>query len=198
MIPIPEEAFKNGLLDPLKHNRLILELERFCERCGIAPKWFWTPAVGFLNQNLVSYLRKCLVLAQAEKPIYGICFVGKADMTDVMSSMAGVLMRVFVDGRLMSAQTIADLVLDGEQPEATVLFCPNFFATEEYGRFDTKKISALGDILTYRVARGLQTVIHVDDMAKFKVRFGGRVVDLVEKSMIPMTTAGDEQGVGDC
>jgi hypothetical protein len=198
MIPIPVEAFKNSVLDPLKHNRLILELDRYCERCGINPKWFWTPAVGFLNQNLISYLRKCLVLSQAEKPIYGICFYGKNDMTDVMSSMAGALMRCFVDGRLMSAQTITDLVLDGEQPEATVLFCPNFFAAEEYGRFDTRKISALGDMLTYRVARGLQTVVHIDDMAKFKTKFGGRVLDLIEKSMIPMTTAGDEKSVGDC
>ena len=195
MIPIPEEAFKNGVLDPLKDDRLIVDLERLCERCGIAPRWFWTPAVGYLNQNLVSYLRRCLVIG--EEGICGICFTGKDHTTDIMSSMAGALMRCSVDGRLMSSQTIADLVLDGEQPEATVLFVPNFFAAEEFGRFDTKKISALGDMLTYRAARGLQTVIHVDDMAKFKTKFGGRTVSIIEKSMIPMTAAGEEKSVGD-
>jgi len=191
MIRVPAKAFEDGILDPVKHARLILELERFADRAGIDPKWVWTSAVKELNQNLISYLRKCLVLAR-EKNQYGIVFIGKDDMTNVMSSMAGALIRSFVDGRLMSAQTIADLVLEGEQPDATVLFCPNFFAAEEFGRFDNRKISALGDMLTYRVSRGLQTVIHVDDMAKFKQKFGGRVTDLIATSMVPMTTLGGE------
>jgi hypothetical protein len=190
MIRVPPAAFEPGILDPEKHDWLIRDLERFTTQAGIDPKWVWTDHRKWLNNNLLSYLRRCMILAQQN--VYGLMFVGTEDLTATMSVMAAVILRNAKNARVMSAQTIVDTVLSGDQPEARVLFCPNFFITEEFGRFDNKKIGALADMLTHRIMRGSQTVIQIDDMAKFKTKFGERITSLVTKSLKPMTTAGDE------
>ena len=74
MTTIPESALKAGVLDASRHARLMLDIDRYAARAGIAPSFIWTPAKGMLTSDTVQFLQKCLVLASAGRP--GAVFVG--------------------------------------------------------------------------------------------------------------------------
>jgi hypothetical protein len=64
-IRVPKSAFEAGILDE-RHEALIRKLERLTKRAGIDPHWVWTSAKTGLNQNLHSYLRRCLSLLEPD------------------------------------------------------------------------------------------------------------------------------------
>lgn len=181
MTVVPVQAF-DGVLDRMKHGRLVLDIDNFANRAGIAPECIWTSAktAPAISNDDLSYLQKCLVLAR-EKHIPGLVYTGTSDVTEKFSLMCGALVRAFVDARLMTMMEVVDLVTKGEQPEATVLFVPNFYATNDFGKFDMRKSSALGDMLVHRAAHHLPTVLKVDTMKDLHEKFGSHVKGIFEK-----------------
>lgn len=150
-------------------------------RAGIDKAALYKPVVGVLDTEMVDYLKWVKTLAS--DGILGLALTG-SDKTDTMVLMTAALVRAFVDARLMTTSAILTDLKGGDHPEATVLFVPNLFSAEESGKFDQQRHQALGDVLTVRAARGLQTVIGVDSMNKFKAAFGDRVASLVAKSYV--------------
>ncbi len=182
-----EEAFETKVLDRIKHGRLIVEAERLAQRAGIDPTWICTTALT-LGQNEISYLRQCRKIAR-EKNVLGLVYYTKEDLNSRFSLMVGALIRMFIDAQMKTVQDIVYLVEDGDRVEADVLFIPNFFVTESFGKYESRKVAALSEVLTHRSALCQQTVIRIDDKEEFVKRYGASLHNMVETSMTEMTTS---------
>lgn len=178
MTVVPATAFETGVLSS-KHERLVLDIDHYADRAGITPTHIWTSAKTSLSEPDVKYLTKCLKLAQEGIP--GAVYEGTKDYTEQMALMAGALIRAFVDARVMTVAQVLEAIDDGDHPEATVLFIPNFFSLHEFSKYDMKKAAALGDLLTHRAMRHEPTVIKVDSINDMFSRFGAHAVGLIEK-----------------
>lgn len=176
---VPPIAFESGVLDKTKHGRLVLDIDQYAKRAGIAPECIWTSAKDNLSPQEVKYLQKCLMLAHQDTP--GLVYSGDGDVSWRFCLMVGALIRAFVDARSMTAMEVVDQITHGDHPEATVLFVPNFFSAVEFGKFDMRRASALGDMLVYRAAHHLPTVIKVDSLSGVSDRFGSHVGGIIKK-----------------
>ncbi len=192
-----QKAYDAKILDPIKHGQLLLQIDHWAARAGINPKWIWTSAFFSLEQRDISYLRCCLRTHSFNfmdgKP--GVAYDGFRDLTIKMSAMAGALVRAFYDARVMTSQQVVELIEDHEQPEASLLLIPDFFITKNFGEYDHKRIAALTGAVTYRVQKGLQTVVHIDDLNQFKATFGKRAYSLIKSSMV-IFDVGSELEIG--
>jgi hypothetical protein len=180
---IPAAAYDEHVLDPVKHVGLAADIDFYAERAGIKPHWIWTSALPFLTKQEVGYLRACKTIYENSGCV-GAFYLGADDVTERMSRMVGALVRGFVDARLLSAQRLIDYVDSGQLPEATVLFCPNFYSSPEFGNFSERRIAALSTVLYERASSGQQTVIHIDHRKKAMGHFGQRFLSLVDQHML--------------
>lgn len=180
---IPPEAFSKGVLSPVKHHGLIARLDYFADRAGIAPHYIWTPVLDKLKPNELEYLKACLKLVR--KGCVGAYYVdGHHDIIGHMAAMTGALVRAFRDARMMTALDIVDATENDGDLTATVLFIPNFYMAREFGRYDSRKIAALMELLYSRAQRGNPTVIHIEDAAKAEAVFGHRLTELLDERYI--------------
>lgn len=179
----PADVFEKKILDPLKHARLLKNIEHYAGLAGVAPSYIWTSVVGHLDENEVDYLRYCGRIAKEGKSA-GLLYVTKDDLTEKFSLMTGALVRAFVDARMQTSAQIVEQMKAGEESEATVLFIPNFFSEAEFGKYDSYKCAALGELLSRRIARGLQTVIRVESLEKAKSHLSTSVIDLLSNKFV--------------
>jgi hypothetical protein len=180
MTIVPVNAFENegGILNA-RHVRLALDIDRYAERAGIEPHYIWTPARTTLEQEEIAYLVH--LGKHSRDGQVGLVYEGAVDVTHRMSIMAGALIRAFIDARVMAASQVENHVMYGEYPEATVLFIPNFFSDSDFGKFDSKRVAALADLLFQRSARGEQTVISVDSITSAAAKLGGKVGSIMNR-----------------
>jgi hypothetical protein len=167
---VPAEAFKQKVLDSGRHQRLVMNIEHYASRAGISPHHIWTAARKTFGPAEIDYLEQSI--SRAATGVVGAYYVGENDIVSHMARMVGALVREFVDARMMTVQDIVKLDEDGEEPDATVLFIPNFYMAHEYGKYDSRKIAVLMDLLYSRAARSQPTVIHLSDKTKAIVTFG--------------------------
>jgi hypothetical protein len=168
-------------MDVSLHPTLEAEAAHYALRAGIDKTALYKPAIGVLEADVIEYLKKIKILAK--EGMLGLALLGE-DKTQHMVTMTAALVRALVDARLMTAAEVLAELKNGGHPEATVLLIPNLFSAEESGKFDQQRHQALGDVITHRAARGMQTVIGIDSMAKFKAAFGERVYSLLSKSYV--------------
>jgi hypothetical protein len=183
---VPKEAFKSGVLDPIKHERFVRMIDRYAARAGVAPKFLWTAAKPLLKDEEVKYLQRVNHVFN-ENGTTGLFYVGDGQnphftIVKRFSAMVGALVRCFADARLMTVQDVCDIVWDGGQPDARVLFIPNLLGNE-MRKTTARKGEAMSDTLCWRAARGKQTVVHVDNPGRMKAVLGSAAEQVI-KSMI--------------
>lgn len=175
------DPYATGVLTPEKHGPLVQDLDKLCERAGIGgvnKKFVWSPVGDALSKSEVEYLRQFHFHTTADAPKYGLVYSStknmlySASIQERMMVMVGCLMRNFVDARIMQLDTVLQYVLKEGLIEAKCLFVPNFFiAAEADGMLPYKK-QAIHDMLLYRIANGLQTVLYVDKKEKLAAFYG--------------------------
>src|SRR5438045_2038671 len=120
--------------------------------------------------------------AAAENGIVGAYYVDTPDIMEHFALMTGALVRAFVDARMFTVQEITDMMVDGGPPDATILFIPNFFTPRDFGKYDSKKIAALMDLLYSRAAHGLLTVVAIQAPNAASEAMGDRLMSFLRLS----------------
>jgi aspartate carbamoyltransferase catalytic subunit len=93
----------------------------------------------------------------------------------------------------MTVRDIVEMADDGEEPDATVLFIPNFYMAHEYGRYESTKIAALMDLLYSRAARSKPTVIHLSDTKGATEAFGEMLSGLLSAEYVDLSAGADHE-----
>lgn len=167
---VPPEAFANKVLDPIKHRELILRVQHFADRAGIAPHYLWTPAIK-LGEDEIAYYKTC---RRGAEKMAGAVYFNRHDIISRMAMVTGAFVRAFLDARMVMVREVVEAAEDGGSIDARILFIPNFYMAHEFGRYEQKKVAALTDVLYSRAARGEPTIIHIDNQQKAETVFGER------------------------
>jgi hypothetical protein len=185
---VPVEAFERKVLDHNRHGPIVGDIDHYARRAGIAPHHIWTRASLKLGPDEIKYLKQCRSLAATGK--VGAYYIGEKEIVSHMALMVGALVRALVDARMMMVRQIVEMADDGDDPEATVLFIPNFYMVDEFGKYDSRKIAALMDLLYSRAARSQPTVIHLSDHKMAAETFGKPLRDLLTSLYVQLTAGG--------
>ncbi len=180
-----EQVFANGLgaptapasqeqvsvLDPVKHSRLIADLARVCETANVLPEFVRHSAKPFLTAPELEWLQK---LHEHRKAGRGLVLTGKQAVPPEIKfqAMAGVLLRWFIDARVIPVHTLLSLVGDNELPVPSVLLVPNLFLVSQSKVFPAWRLHQLHDLLIHRRCSGKPTVVYVEDLLKMEQAFG--------------------------
>jgi hypothetical protein len=161
--PAPEAPA--GVLDPVRHARLIECKDEFCERANIPVKMLNTSAKPYLGEKALAWIKGY--------PTTGnLLFTGyhKPGPETQMMALAAVLLRNFVDARVLALSNLIDQ--DYDPPECTVLLIPNLFVKGPGKGLATWQVQKLYDALLTRHTRGKTTVAYVEDMQIMGDQYG--------------------------
>lgn len=164
------------ILDPVRHDRLIANLDNYCETANV-------------QRRFVEHSMKDFVPADADEVEWvthfnhyrtegtaGLLFVGQFDNPTVdvrMMAIAGALLRNYLDARIVPLNTLLEIADSGGEVDATILLIPNLFIVGAAGKtLPAWKMQGLYDILMKRMTTGKPTVAYVENMADLTVQYG--------------------------
>lgn len=154
-----------SVLDPVRHARLLDVQDAVCEQANI-PK-------AFLNESGKKYLTPDEIAWVVGYPTTGsLLYTGyhKPGADTKMMALTAVLLRNFIDARIMPVSTLLDQ--DSEIPDPEVLMIPNLFVKGHGKGLTTWQCQSLYDTLLRRQSRGRRSVVYVENMTAMSVQYG--------------------------
>jgi hypothetical protein len=157
------------MLDPLRHARIVQDLEGVCSRAGITRQALTGSAVEHCSEQELAWLRDYHTNVDAGN--LGLRLLGKNGLNRCMA-LTGALVRNYIDARV---RTVDQLIED--PVDATVLCCPNFYLQGQKN-MPAWRVQKLYDILLERLKSGHSTVVWLDDANGVK-DYGSAMADLL-------------------
>ena len=169
-----QNPYASGVLQKNVHARIVADLPNIAAEASIRPEMIYTPLAQVCGEHEVEWVRRFKHHVAAGSA--GLCLVGTDPSPDVetrMAAIAGALLRNWVRARVMTVNTLLELVEDKQTPDHTCLCIPNFMSQKvKQGGTAGWKIDNLLDALVQRQVRSLATVIYVPDMSAMVVEYG--------------------------
>ena len=166
------DPYASGVLDKTVHARMVADLEGVAAAANIQPYWIWTPLAETCAPIEVEWVKRFRF--HAGERIAGLCYVGPDPDPEIetrMAAIAGALTRNFICARVMTVNELLAVAQDGGAPDMSCLLVPNFFVEKTRGPGTAQwRVSALLDVLIYRQAQGLQTVLYASDLEALALR----------------------------
>jgi hypothetical protein len=158
------------ILDPEQHRRLIAEIDEISRTAGIPRRFIESSMQGVCDDQEIDWVRG--YRHHVEKGVYGYCFEG-VDHATKMMSMCGALVRNFIDARLMTLNTLIEMLRTNEPINCSALFVPSFHRTTKQGSGVTPfQINLLWQLLEERMLTERQTVVGVQSIAQMRQDYG--------------------------
>ena len=113
--------------------------------------------------------------------VLGLVYVGRKPASPVaqrMMALAGACLRNFINAKVMTVQEVLARLKEGNMPNPSVLFIPNFFIGKEHGgAIPAWQVAGLWGLLLDRQAEGCQTFLYVEDMDAMAAQYGDTFKD---------------------
>ncbi len=179
-----EAAYKNGLLDPDVHERLIANIDRITERAGIFAfqSLVWTPLATNCTEFEVEWMYGFRALVDDGK--YGLLYEGHYNppVEQRFRAMVGCMLRNYAEGKLMYVREVIEACEEGDMPMNTALFIPDFFLPKKEGGWRMhSEIGVLNSLLRRRRAAGKQTVVGVSGLADLDHEWGSHIMRVLSE-----------------
>lgn len=164
---------KLSVLDHTVHARLIADIDDVCRTASVPRTYIESSMAEFCGADEIDWVRRYPEHRRAGNP--GLLLHGGSKSQARCFAIAAALIRNFVDARVVSLNTL--LI---EQPDPTVLVCPNLYHRQHDGKpLAAHEIRTLYDLLLSRMAAGRQTVVFVESMGELVEKYGVLVGDLL-------------------
>lgn len=182
----------NGVLDPIKHSRLVSNREFHARDAGIPQELLWRPLPALTAEEkdwLAKYKR------HRSEGYCGLLLTGESPALDPLSrcgAMAGFLSRNFVRARVFSLLDALGAVASGDTITASCLLIPDFVSgnRNEKNKTPTWRVQQLTSLLTERWSEsGLQTVLYAPSIDAIGKEYGSYVRDLIKNHYINVEVA---------
>lgn len=163
-----------SLLDPVRHERLIRDINHIREVANIPLEYLETsmhPLCGVEEVEWVKAFHKNRA-TQA-----GLLLVGLSEGERHALSICGALVRNFVDARVVPLNTLLNAAESDSLPEPTVMVVPNFYQNLFGKALPAWKVSTLYDVLLSRFTAGKPTVLVIDSFESMSGNYGQSLVD---------------------
>lgn len=167
------------VLDPVRHERLIMDKEHILQMANISEEALNTSMVEACTPRQVEWVRQ---FHHHKKEHAGAYLVGSAFMQPQLITAA--LIRNFIDARIITLDVLLSAAEASGAPDPTVMVVPNFYH-RSYGKtLPAWKVSLLYDLLLRRKAGDRQTLLVLEDLDSMQVAYGPAIHDLVLNSYI--------------
>lgn len=166
-----------SVLDPVRHNRLIGDLDHIAAIAGVNPSFIKQSMLPHCDSAEIDYVTNFRLYRET---VPGFLIVGKSDTGTRCNAMAGALVRNFIDARAISLIKLLDAAEGRDVPDPTVMLIPNFYMSSYGKTLPAWKIAAIYDILLQRQAENKPTVIGMDNYAAMQQSYGGSISDLLK------------------
>lgn len=168
---IPEEAFTQGVLDKVFHDRLIADLDRLSGKAGIPPKYVWTSLASYCSEKDIQWVRR---MRSGEDQ--GLIYTGtnySIPVEDKMMAIAGACLRNYINAKMLPVRSIISGLQNDTLPSPTVMLVPNFCMPKSDGSSVApwESASLLGWLYS-RLAQSKKTVLYVGDMNTLEDVYG--------------------------
>lgn len=165
----------NSILDPVKHERILKDVQGVCLAAGISTKYLHESASTVCKKAEIDWL-----VGFREYGMPGLKLLGPHALDRCMA-IAGALVRNYIDARVRTLDEVLD-----NPPDCTVLLCPNFYTVGMGKALPSWKIQKLYDLIIARYKKEQPTVIWVESDAGL-AEYGKPLVDLL--SSFPKSVA---------
>lgn len=182
------DPWSTGVLQPQHHDRLVANIDQIAQRAGLGVAnrhLIWTSAE--LQTAEMQFCEAAVVMGRTgdafQLPKVGICYTKDQSAAEKkMMAMTGLLVRNFVDARVMSRMDIVAERKDSKAPvDATVVMVPDFAMPEYIESMPAWERTAMMEFVHERVREGLPTCLFVGvSMALLKGKLPSVVADLNE------------------
>lgn len=174
-------AVAGGWIHPEFHEGLLRQLPRWAREAGIEPDDVLRPMTGTCEDVERKWL-KLRSEALHTGACYGLVYVGpfvtaRQDVAFRMRTLAGCLLRYYVDARVVRARACADLE---DFPE--VLFVPDSGTEEPAVRRE------VGALIVDRAMRRIATVLHLPHLEVNDEPFGETATGIVRERYMTVET----------
>jgi hypothetical protein len=163
---------KESILDPIVHERLILDLPGFSETANIPSSYVHTSMSKYCTPADMDYVRNFLKY-RAEN-VAGLCLSGQNSETRCMA-ITGAFVRNFIDARFVTLNQIIDGAKDQSLVDPTVMVIPNLFVQTEGKALTSWQIQSIYDVLLSRYTRNRPTVVYVQDLGALGYAYGALI-----------------------
>lgn len=161
------DPWASGVLKREVHDRLVANIDQIAMRAGLGHQHqhlIWTTAD--LNKTEMQFCEAAVEMARHHtawslKKI-GICYTQDAQLAEKrMLAMTGLLVRNFVDARVMSRMDIVAERKGGNTVDATVVFVPDYAMPEYVETMPAWERTAMMEFVHERIRDGLPTCLYV-------------------------------------
>lgn len=175
-----KDIYNYGCLKPDIHLRLVVDMDRYVALANVPARFIYQSAKEFCEAFEIEWAKK--LASYIEDGDYGLMFTDKCkDLDNRMYGIAGMLIRNFIDARVYTVQHILDLLKDGDDIEGRVIIIPNFFLMKSMGgSIPEWKISSLLGFLMERYAKGLPTILYIQNLNSLDGEYGKAFRDHIE------------------
>lgn len=165
-----------SILDPVRHERLIANLDNYCETANVPPKYVHQSMKALLPADAPEIEWVTRFNHYRREGVGGLLFIGKVKAPTVderMMAMTGALLRNYLDARIVPLNTLLSVQEDGGSLDPTVMMIPNLFIAGAAGKtLPAWKAQQVYDVLLARLTQSKPTVLYVEDMAALALQYG--------------------------
>jgi len=177
-------AMERKILDAEEHRQILKQVPAICRQANIPQKYFYTSMTDEgCNESELNFVRN--IPFHADQGKFGLCYTSSQATGSPlrrMLSMAGALLRNYINATLMDTQSVLQALKSNSMPDPSVLLIPDFYmGKSEGGEVAAWQTASLLGLLTARQASGKQTVIYVSHMAELGASYGNGFKDLIEE-----------------
>jgi hypothetical protein len=171
--------YEPGILQPEVHWRLVADLPGIARTANIPPQYVYKHSMkGTCSQAEVNWVRTFKTLV--DKDIAGLALHGQHHTYERMLTIAGALIRNFIDARVMTLQSVIDQLKGGLAIEGTVVLIPNFHVSpEKGGQLHPRFVGLLLDWMYQRYGEQKQTIIGIEGIEQIREDYGDDVCQLI-------------------
>jgi hypothetical protein len=174
-----ELAMDLGILDPVEHARLLLDIDNIRDTANIPMEYLTRSMTNYCAQPDVDWVRGFKQHNTAG--IHGLVMVGSKDADSRMMAMCGALLRNFIDARVIPLNTLMALQKDDSAPMPTALFIPNLYLDSFGKSLSSWQVQTIYDLLLQRLGSGKQTILYIESLDGFRNLYGQVALDHLEK-----------------
>lgn len=173
-----------SILDPVHHERLIADMEHVCKTANVLPLYVKQSMVGVSQPAEIEWVRQFREHSQNGQ---GLVLTGSLSPETRMMSIAGALLRNFVDARVISLTTMLEMRDNGVLPDCRVMLVPNLFLRSAGKALPAWKVHIVYDILLARMTSSKPTVVYVEDMNALAAEYGRVFADHLTQHYITVS-----------
>lgn len=168
-----------GILDKLEHGPILRDIDNIAAKAGVQVRYIKNSMSDVCSPKIISWVKSYRSLL--EKGNLGLVLEGVSKPDSICQSIAGALLRNYIDAKVVPLNQLLDRYEEGTMPNPTVLLIPNLYVKIGADKgIAPWRMQQVYDILLERASQSKSTVVYVQSKSEMKDQYGSLILDFLE------------------